>query len=127
MSQDDFADVRDMVNGLGAGILAGEGVEHHNKVKSKISQDGSGFDYQLRCDHCGRTLVVSVPWSELIIMGQSLLPGNNEWKHDGRNGCFVPQQGCAHCGDVIRLGITPDECNRNLAAGISAGRYHHAA
>ena len=101
MSQDDFADVRDMVNGLGAGILAGEGVEHHNKVKAKICQDGSGFEYQLRCDHCGRTLVVSVPWTELIIMGQSVLPGNNEWKHDGRNGCFVPQQGCSNCGDTM--------------------------
>jgi len=120
MSNDDFADVREMVNGLGAGILEGEGVEHHNKVKTKLSADGTGFDYQLRCDHCGRSLVVSVPWSELIIMGQGMLPPNNEWKHDARNGCFVPQQGCSHCGDVIRLGITPDECNRNLSAGIAA-------
>ena len=120
MSNDDFSDVRAEVNGMGAGILAGDGVEHHNKVKSKIAADGSGYDNQLRCDHCGRTLVVSIPWSELIIMGQGLLPPNNSWQHDGHNGCFVPKTPCPHCGDSIRLGVTPDECNRNLTSGIAA-------
>lgn len=122
MSEDDFADVRDVVNGLGAGILAGEGVDFHNKVKAKISADGTGFDYQIRCDKCGRTLVVGVPWAELIIMGSGALPPNGEWRHDGANGCFVPTKGCPRDGDDIRLGITPDECNRNLSAGIAAGR-----
>lgn len=122
MSDDDFADVRELVNGLGAGILDGEGVSHHNNVKSKIAPDGTGFEYQLRCDHCGRTIGVVVPWGELIIMGQGVLPGNNEWRHDPRLGRFVPQQGCSNCGDKIRLGLTPDECNRNLQAGIAAGR-----
>lgn len=120
MSNDDFADVRDVVEGLGAGILAGEGAEFHNKVKSKLSQDGSGFDYQIRCDSCGRTLVVGISWAELIIMNNGSLPPNNEWRHDARHGCFVPAVGCSHCGDHIRLGITPDECGRNLGAGIAA-------
>jgi hypothetical protein len=124
---DDFSDVRDMVNGLGAGILAGDGVEHHNRVKSKISEDGTGFDHQLRCDHCGYTLVVGIPWAELIIMGQGVLPPNNEWQHDGRNGCFRPNKGCPHCGDAIRLGITPDECNRNLSSGIAARKITREA
>ncbi len=120
MSEDDFADVREMVNGLGAGILAGEGVEDHNKVRSKLAQDGSGFDYFLRCDHCGRKVAVTVPWGELIIMSQGALPGNNHWRHDGRNGCFAPSLPCSNCGDPLRLGLTPDECARNIKSGIAA-------
>jgi hypothetical protein len=127
MSEDDFADVRDVVNGLGAGILAGEGVDFHNKVKGKISADGTGFDYQIRCDKCGRTLVVQVPWGELIIMGQGALPPNNQWRHDASNGCFVPTTGCPRDGDDIRLGITPDECNRNLNSGIAANKITRQA
>lgn len=126
-NDDDFADVRDMVNGLGSGILSGEGVDFHNKVKGKLSSNGSGFDYQIRCDKCGQTLVVQVPWGELIIMGQGALPPNNEWKHDGHSGCFVPAQGCPRDGDPIRLGITPDECNRNLSSGIAARKITREA
>lgn len=117
---DDFADVRDMVNGLGSGILSGEGESFHNRVKGAISRDGSGFDYQIRCDKCGQTLVVTVSWPELIIMGQGQLPANGEWRHDPSHGCFVPAQGCPRDGDHIRLGITPDECNRNLQSGIAS-------
>jgi hypothetical protein len=127
MSNDDFADVREMVEGLGAGVLAGEGVDFHNKVKAKLSEDGSGFSYQIRCDKCGQTLSVGVTWAELIIMAQGALPPNNEWSHDGRNGCFVPAIGCPRDGDRIRLGITPDECNRNLTAGIAARKITREA
>lgn len=113
-----------MVNGLGSGILSGEGVDFHDKVKSKIAPDGTGFNYNIRCDKCGQTLCVSVPWGELAIMGQGLLPGNNQWRHDGAHGCFVPAMGCPRDGDPIRLGITPDECNRNLSSGIAARKIN---
>ena len=75
----------------------------------------------------GRTLVVGVPWAELIIMSQGALPPNNEWRHDGANGCFVPTKGCPRDADDIRLGITPDECTRNLKAGIAANKITTAA
>ena len=120
MSQDDFADVRDVVEGLGAGVLAGEGVDFHNKVKAKLSPDGTGFNYQIRCDKCGQTLCLSVPWGELAIMGQGMLPPNQEWQYDQMHGCLTPTKGCPRDGDPIRLGLTPDECNRNLSAGIAA-------
>lgn len=120
MNDDDFADVREMVNGLGAGILAGEGESFHNRVKGHISKDGTGFSYQIRCDKCGQTLIVTASWAELAIMGQGRLPPNGEWRHNGAHGVFVPAQGCPRDADQIRLGITPDECNRNLTSGIAA-------
>lgn len=126
-NDDDFADVRDMVNGLGAGILAGEGESFHNRVKGHLVKDGTGWAYQIRCDKCGQTLVVTASWPEMIIMGQAKLPPNGEWRYNGAQGCFVPAQGCPRDGDQIRLGITPDECNKNLSAGIAAQKISRKA
>lgn len=120
MSNDNFDDVRHEVDRMGYGTLGGEGAEHHNSVKTKIVDEG--VSSQLRCDHCGRMLVVTAPWTELIIMSQGALPPNNSWKHDAHNGCFLPNATCPHCKDEIRLGITPDECGRHLKSGVAAGK-----
>lgn len=122
MSQNDdpFADARDEVNRMGFGSLGGEGVDHHNDVKTKVINEG--VICKLRCDRCGTLCGVTIPWTELIVMSQSMLPPNNSWKHDAHNGVFMPNSQCPHCQDFIRLGVTPDECARNLKAGVAGGK-----
>lgn len=103
----------------GYGSLGGEGVEHHNTVKTNIVNEGVAN--KIRCDRCGKGLLVTIPWAELIYMAQGTLPVNGSWKHEPFHGCFVPNSTCP-CGDPVRLGITPDECGRHLKAGIAAGK-----
>jgi hypothetical protein len=103
----------------GYGSLGGEGVDHHNAVKTGVVNEGVAN--KLRCDRCGKGLQVTTPWSELIFMAHGVLPPNGAWKHDGYHGCFVPNATCP-CGDPIRLGITPDECGRHIKAGIAANK-----
>jgi len=116
MSRNDEED--DLVSRMGFGSLGGEGIDHHNTVKSGITAEGA--QHKLRCDNCNQTLVVTVPWPELIFMSQGLLPTNGSWKHDGFHGAFLVAQGCPRCKDDIRLATTPDECKRNLDSGIAA-------
>jgi len=110
MSDDDFN------NGFGS--LGGEAIEEHNKVRAKVLLEGTEF--KLRCDKCNKALVVTAPWGELIVLGQGLLPPNRSWRHDKFNGCFMPNNACS-CHEDIRLGITPDECNKHIRSGIAAG------
>jgi hypothetical protein len=118
-NDDDFADIRNDVEGMGFGSLSGLGADNHDSVKTKIAKDGSGFDNQIRCEGCGKTLVVTIPWSELIIMGHGVLPPNNSFIYNPKRACFMPSNTCV-CGAPIRLGVTPDECARHLKAGVAA-------
>lgn len=117
MNDDDFADVRGDIDKLGFGALGGAGAEHHDSVKTGLSKDGSGIDNQIRCEKCGKTLVVTTPWPELIFMSYARLPVNNSWVY--HRGHFMPNATCA-CGEPLRLAVTPDECQRHLKSGIAA-------
>lgn len=114
---DDFNDMD--VEGLGFGSLGGAGAEQHDTIKSRMAEDGSGFDYQIRCEKCGKTLVLTAPWPELIFMASGRLPPNNSWLYNKKRGCMMPANTCS-CGEPLRIGMTPEECRRNLNAGISA-------
>ncbi len=115
MSDDDF--------NSGYGSLSGDGIEVHNSVKTSVKREGAEF--KLRCDKCNKMLVVTVPYDELTVLGQSMLPPNRSWRHDAYNGCFMPNAACS-CHEDIRLGVTPDECNRHLRSGIAAGYVNEA-
>jgi hypothetical protein len=53
-----------------------------------------------------------------------LLPPNRgqgaPWRYEPHNGMFMPNVACS-CHEDVRLGITPDECNRHLKSMIAAG------
>lgn len=104
----------------GYGSLGGLGTEHHDSVKTAVTNEG--VVNQLQCDKCGRRLVITIPWTELIFMSEKRLPPNNSWKHDGYHGVFLPNAHCPHCQDSVRLGMTPQECQKHIRAGIDAGR-----
>jgi hypothetical protein len=104
----------------GYGSLGGSGAEHHDTVKTKIGAEG--VENRLRCDRCGRPLLVTIPWVELIFLSQGVPPPNGAWKHEGHNGVFMPNQQAPCCRDDIRLGITPDECTRHIKSAIAAGK-----
>jgi hypothetical protein len=114
MSDDDF--------NTGYGSLAGDGIDVHNSVKTSVKREGTEF--KLRCDKCNKMLVVTVPWDELTILGMGLLPPNRgqgaPWRYEPHNGMFMPNVACS-CHEDVRLGITPDECNRHLKSMIAAG------
>lgn len=118
-NNDDFADIRGEVERMGFGSLAGDGVDSHNSVKTTIGAEGA--ENRLRCDRCGKGLQVVIPWTELVYMSQGVLPPNGSWRHDGYNGCFLPNLKCV-CHEDVRLGVTPDECAKHLKGGIAAGR-----
>jgi len=104
----------------GYGSLGGDGADHHDTVKTKVVAEG--VTNQLRCDRCGRPLLLTIPWAELIFLSQGVLPPNGSWKHEAHNGVFMPNQQAPCCRDDIRLGITPDECTRHIKSGIAAGK-----
>ncbi len=109
----------------GYGSLGGDGVDHHDKVATKVVNEG--IENKMHCDRCGRPLLVTIPWAELIFMGNHVLPTNGAWRHEPAFGCFMPTTGCPRCGDQVRLGITPDECGRHVKAGVAAGKITGAA
>ncbi len=115
MSDDDF--------NSGYGSLAGDGIDVHNSVKTSVKREGAEF--KLRCDKCNKALVVTVPYDELTCLGQGVVPPNRSWRYDQYNGCFMPNVACS-CHEDIRLGVTPDECNRHLRSGIAAGHVQEA-
>ncbi len=115
MSDDDFNN--------GYGSLSGDGIDVHNSVKTAVKREGTEF--KLRCDKCNKMLVVTVPYDELTVLGQGMLPPNRSWRHDAFHGCFMPNAACS-CYEDIRLGVTPDECNRHLRSGIAAGYVSEA-
>lgn len=109
----------DDVEVKGYGSLGGEGVEHLNSVKSSVAAEG--VQNKMRCGRCGKGLLVTIPWSELIWMGKRMPPVNGSWRYEGFSGTFMPNITCT-CGEPVALGITPDECVRHLRAGEHAGK-----
>lgn len=118
-NSDDFADVRGDIDKLGFGALGGAGAEHHDAVKTGLSKDGTGIDNQIRCERCGKTLIVATPWPELIYMSYGKLPANQSWVY--HHGHFMPNAACV-CGEPLRLAVTPDECQRHIKSGVAAQR-----
>ena len=109
----------DDVEVKGYGSLGGEGVDHLNSVRSSVAAEG--VQNKMRCGRCGKGLLVTIPWSELIWMSMRQRPINGSWRYEGFSGTFMPNVTCT-CGEPVALGITPDECGRHLRAGEAAGK-----
>jgi len=104
----------------GYGSLAGDGVEHHDQVKTAVVNDG--VSHRIACDRCGRGVELTIEWPEIIYMSQGQPPPNGQWEHNRQHGVFMPIVPCPACGDRVRIGITPDECNKLLKSGVHAGK-----
>ena len=105
-----------------SGVLSGDAFENQEKVIEKLNPDRVGYDFTVRCQHCNKTCVVTLPWSELIVAGMRLVPADEQtgvpWIHD--KGFLYPQVRCGY-GNGIYVPITPDKANRYIQSGCSAG------
>lgn len=118
MSDDPFADVRGSLSTAGFGALGGAGAELHHSVKVARASDKSGMNYQCDCDNCGQTNVLTVSWDEFIIGSQGLVPAH--WVYEQAHGGIRPNVGCRRCKSVLMLIFRPDECGRQVKAGVMA-------
>jgi hypothetical protein len=116
-NEDHFADIRHQINS-GTGVLSGEGADLHYQATPSREQGGIG--YQCRCDNCGMTSKITISWDEFIIGScQQLPPG---WTPQPRFGAFTPNIGCGQCRALIPLMLTPDECGKQVRAGVNSGQ-----
>jgi hypothetical protein len=120
MKRPEFSDVTDDLKGFGS--LAGPGVESHYKAHDSLDQNGQGVTYQVACDSCGGPNGVTVGFDEFAVGAMRLLPPR--W--GARGGGMHPNVPCVYCQMVLPLVITPDECTRQLRAGIMAKKVSQA-
>ena len=107
-----FSDVD--VNQFGYGGLGGAGAEGHDRATAKPTAEG--VKVALNCDNCGSPNILTIEWPEAIIISAGRLPPN--WKVD--QGYIRPEVGCANCRRLVTPGVTPDEAQRWVKAGINA-------
>lgn len=118
MSEEDhFADVRGQLQG-NMGCLAGEGVDAHYSAPEKLTDSGVG--YQVGCDNCGHRHFIVVTWDEFIYGLNRMIPP--KWGFSQQVGAFHPNTGCRQCQAMIPLFIRPDECSRQIKAGVMANK-----
>jgi hypothetical protein len=114
MNDDPFQDVRTQLAGYG--VLSGPGADQHHSARQ--SQDKFGAVYVLSCDRCGTVNRLTVEWAELVYGAHRQLPPR--WQYDAHNGGLTPPMGCVQCREVLRIRLLPDECARQIKAGLHA-------
>lgn len=102
------------IDRYGFGGLGGAAAEDHSKAKAKPSKEG--VKIALDCDNCGAPNIVTVEWPEAIVISTGNLPRG--WKFE--RGYIRPDIGCGSCQRLVSPGITPDEAQRWVKAGINA-------
>lgn len=114
----EFADV-DM-GSLGFGALGGAGAEQHYQARAELDPNRQGVWYGVACDNCGQPNKVLIEWGEFIYGANRVVPPG--WAHEQRIGAMHPNAACKQCRALILLAITPDECQRQLKAGVMASQ-----
>ena len=107
-----FTDVD--VTQFGYGGLGGAGADNHEKATARPT--AQGVVIALNCDNCGSPNRLTIEWPEAIVISTGNLPQG--WKID--QGYIRPDVGCANCRRLVTPGVTPDEAQRWVKAGISA-------
>ena len=119
MADDPFGDVQKDIQGT-RGVLDGDAFRGQERVDEKVSPSGEGYDFVVKCQHCGRPYTVTIPWSELTVASVGALPADERtgvpWVSQG--GFMFPQVRCS-CQTALLIPITPDKAQRFLQTGIS--------
>lgn len=118
----EFADVD--LSQFGFGALGGAGAEEHHQARSRLDPRGGGVWYQVPCDNCGHPNGILVSWNEFVYGANRLIPPN--WAHEPSVGAMHPNVGCTQCRAVLLVTFTPDECQRQLKAGVMANQVNEA-
>jgi hypothetical protein len=109
-----------------AGILEGGGLDDHDRVREKFTEEGVAV--QMNCRMCGQGAVVTLEWMELFIVGTNgagaplLLPKG--WQYSANNATCYCQIRCrGRCGGqgYVAPHVTPDEARRHVNAAVNRG------
>jgi hypothetical protein len=103
------------------GVFAGsEGWSNQERIEESVNPDGKGYDFVCNCQNCGKKVIVTLPWIELITASVRLTPVDADtgqpWTY--QNGFLYPPIQCG-CGRPIHVPITPDKAQRYLQTGVS--------
>jgi hypothetical protein len=118
MRHPDFADVD--LGQFGFGALGGAGADEHHQAHSRLDSSGQGVWYTVHCDNCGQSNGILVSWNEFVYGANRLVPPG--WQHEPAVGGMHPNVGCQQCRAVLLVTFTPDECQRQIKAGIMANQ-----
>lgn len=126
MPEDHFRDVGkelDRSRGVFAGSAAWDNQEQlEERISSTLGNNGKpiGFDFKAVCNNCGKGVLVTLPWIELITASEGLIPADADtgqpWVYS--NGFLYPPITCS-CGRPVPIPVTPDKANRYLQTAIS--------
>lgn len=110
------------------GVLQGAGIDDHDRVKQKLTQEGLAT--RVNCRFCNSPKVVIIEWHEMFVIGSNtqfpgqppVLPQN--WHYSPNNSTAYLQMPC-RCGNPgITVHTTPDECASVVKQGEHAGFVH---
>ncbi len=118
-----FSDVEQDIAGT-RGVLDGDAFRDQERIVEKVNPQGVGFDCQVKCSHCGRPAVVTIPWPELMVAAMSVLPAdmdtNLSWV--AHQGYMYPPVRCG-CNQPLHVPINPDKAKRFLETGLKMGCF----
>jgi len=117
-NEDPFSDVRNDVRGRGFGALDGDAAHTHHTARVERAKDGSGMAYLVSCDNCGTQNAMTVTWDEFLYGMHGVTAP--QWVYDPAAGGFYPNVGCVYCRALNKVVFTPDECSRQVKAGVAA-------
>lgn len=119
--QQDFGDVDHDIAGT-RGVLGGDAFDQQERVIEKLNPQRIGFDFQCRCQSCGRPSVVTLTWPEILVASCGRVPADSDtgqpWvSHDGK---LYPPVRCTGCAGGLFIPMTPDKAMRLVETGIKA-------
>lgn len=117
--EDWFSDVKPLVSGLGGIFQGSDGLGELSKVSTPFQQTGQGIRAEFQCQNCGSPIGVEADWTELTYIMMKIPPPH--WYKDQRAGLMRPEVGCSRCGEIVSVGLTPQECQKAINAGVEAG------
>lgn len=112
----EFQDVD--LSSFGFGALGGQGADEHHQAKARLDNQRQGVWYTVNCDNCGQPNGILVSWDEFVYGANRLVPPG--WVHEPAIGGMHPNVGCNQCRAILLVAITPDECQRQIKAGVMA-------
>lgn len=116
----DFRDAQGQIDDT-RGVLGGTGWAQQEKVDDEINTDKLGWDFQCKCQTCGRPLNVTIEWGELLVASMKMVPEDPSTRQPWvlHRGFLYPPIVCG-CGREVHVPLTPDKAVRCLRAGIAA-------
>lgn len=96
--------------------LFGSAVSVTSRVAAKTTRDG--YEMSFQCGNCGNPCKVVLDWPEVVAISMGKLPHPQNWYL--QSGRVVPNLLCRGCRRPVSPGVTPEEAQRAVSAGVHA-------